>query len=255
MKRFTATEKWDDSWFRKLPLLEKCFWSFICDRCDAAGVWKVDLEAAEFFLDSKLDGKKLLVTFAGRVRDIGRGRWWITNFIQFQNGPLSEACIPHKKIIIRLREHGLYEEYLSTLQTRVVSTLKEEGGEEEEEEEAVEEERSGGAGGEPVDPANPHKLSPLGLRISGWFSRRPSTQWSDRELRELRKVEAFKTPEDDLLLLEQRYLSGAPFIRKEILTLLNNWNGEIDRCKCQSNGRPESKQIREGLEAPIFKID
>lgn len=245
MKRFTATEKWADSWFRKLSLLDKAFWSFILDHCDSAGVWKVDLEAVEFFLDSKLDEKKLLATFGGRIKDIGRGRWWVTGFIKFQYGPLSEACIPHKKIIIRLKEHALYEEYLSTLQSRVVSTQQEE-------EEEEDKERKGSAEGEPPNPENPHNLSGLGLRISGWFSRRPSTRWSDRELRELRKVEALKTPEDDLLLLENRYLSGEPYIRKEILTLLNNWNGEIDRCKAPMNGNSQKPTpVLKTFTAPI----
>lgn len=74
-------------------------------------------------------------------------------------------------------------------------------------------------------------LSPLGQRIAGWFKRRETTKWSERELKELKKVEAFSTPEDDLKLLEARYQSNAPYTRQEILTLLNNWNGEIDKSR------------------------
>lgn len=140
MKRFTDTEKWSDSWFRKLKPEHKVFWEFICDRCDNTGVWKVDLEAAEFFIGSALDTTAVLEVFKERIQDIGRGRWWIKGFIAFQCGQLSETCIPHKKIIQKLKEHGLYEEYKSTLHSRVEPTLKEE----EEEEEASKE---GGGGG------------------------------------------------------------------------------------------------------------
>ena len=49
-KRFTATEKWDDPWFRKLNLLAKAFWYYVCDKCDNAGVWKIDFEHASFYM-------------------------------------------------------------------------------------------------------------------------------------------------------------------------------------------------------------
>lgn len=107
MKRFTASEKWDDHWFRKLPPVQKCFWQFICDRCDAAGVWKVDLEALEFYIGCKLNEKELLESFEGRIRDIGRGKWWIVKFIAFQCGRLSRECKPHLPIFKLLVDHGI----------------------------------------------------------------------------------------------------------------------------------------------------
>ena len=85
-------------------------------------------------------------------------------------------------------------------------------------------------------PADVGKSFPaLGLRIGGWFKRRESTSWSDKEMRALQKVLEMKTPEEDVLMLEKRYASGDPYLRKDILTLLNNWNGEIDRAR-QSGG-------------------
>ncbi len=149
MKRFTDTDKWCDSWFRKLKPVDKCFWEFILDRCDNAGVWKVDLEAAEFFIGSKLDKERIMEVFSGRIKDIGRGRWWVPAFISFQCGELSETCIPHKKIVLKLKEHGLYDEYKTTLQPRVETTLKEE--EEEEDKEEEEEVRGECKGGAAVD--------------------------------------------------------------------------------------------------------
>lgn len=48
MKRFTEAFKWNDPWFRKLAPTQKLFWSYICDNCDNAGVWKIDFEMASF---------------------------------------------------------------------------------------------------------------------------------------------------------------------------------------------------------------
>lgn len=112
MKRFTATEKWDDSWFRKLPPEQKCFWDFICTRCDCAGVWKVDLEAAEFFIGAKLDLHTLTVAFGKRIRILSEGKWWITQFVEFQYGRLSRECKPHLPIFKALEHHGISLETL-----------------------------------------------------------------------------------------------------------------------------------------------
>lgn len=81
-------------------------------------------------------------------------------------------------------------------------------------------------------------LSPLGKRIATWFRRRETTKWDARELKALRAVEALSTPEEDIVLLERRYLANEPYLRQDILTLLNNWNGEIDRAKKVRNNFP-----------------
>jgi hypothetical protein len=75
-------------------------------------------------------------------------------------------------------------------------------------------------------------LEALKGRVGRWFSRRESTAWSEKELKALRAVLAMQTPEEDIALLEAHYTDpSSPFLRRDILTLLNNWNGEIDRAK------------------------
>lgn len=70
--------------------------------------------------------------------------------------------------------------------------------------------------------------NPEQRRINTWFSRRDSTQWSDKEIRSYAKM-PYTAPEDwDLLEL---YTTRHPYARKDILTLLNNWQGEIDRAR------------------------
>jgi len=79
----------------------------------------------------------------------------------------------------------------------------------------------------------------LRSRINKWFSRRENTEWTEKELKALKLVVNLKTPESDLQLLDARYESKNKYRRKDILTLLNNWNTEIDRCK---SGDDDSQQ-------------
>lgn len=84
----------------------------------------------------------------------------------------------------------------------------------------------------------------LAQRIGNWFKRRPTTPWSPKELKAVRTVLALKTPAEDVALLEEFYTATIPsdsdFRRHDIMTLLNNWNTEIDRArrwKSEQGGR------------------
>jgi hypothetical protein len=48
----------------------------------------------------------------------------------------------------------------------------------------------------------------------------------------LKEVFELNTPEDDIALVEARYKSKDPYLRRELMTLLNNWNGEVDKVRC-----------------------
>jgi hypothetical protein len=71
----------------------------------------------------------------------------------------------------------------------------------------------------------------LRVRIGSWFKRRPTTKWSDREIRALKAVLKLNTSAEDIDALERWYLSGDKYLRKDPITLLNNWNGEIDKAR------------------------
>jgi hypothetical protein len=83
----------------------------------------------------------------------------------------------------------------------------------------------------PQTPNGGEELVVLKDRIGSWFSRRASTIWSDKETKALKAVIALQTPPEDIDALETRYKSGNPYLRRDIITLLNNWNTEIDRAK------------------------
>jgi hypothetical protein len=109
-KRFTDCEIWGDVWYRRLPVEYKEFWRFVCEKSDAAGVWKVDTEAAAFFIGKTVDaenglrlfndGKRRLVALSGE-------RWLLTGFIEFQYGTLSSECNAHKGVFADIQRAGL----------------------------------------------------------------------------------------------------------------------------------------------------
>ena len=65
-------------------------------------------------------------------------------------------------------------------------------------------------------------------RIGGWFGRRESTKWSDKEVKALRSLGDIT---EDLDQMEALYESGSQYNRKQMQTLLNNWQGEMDRAR------------------------
>jgi hypothetical protein len=98
-----------------------------------------------------------------------------------------------------------------------------------------------------IDPA-------IKARIGGWFGRRESTKWSDKEVKALK---ALGDITEDLDQMEALYTSGETYNRKQIQTLLNNWQGEMDRAR-QHVPKTNSKPVdvggnRDANGKPIFQ--
>lgn len=98
-KRLTDCGKWDDPWFHDLPNEYKLLWIYVLDKCDHAGIWKVNKPLAEFMLRSKPSWDDFLQTCDERIVVIPGGKWFIPKFISFQYGVLSSECRPHKPVI------------------------------------------------------------------------------------------------------------------------------------------------------------
>lgn len=77
---------------------------------------------------------------------------------------------------------------------------------------------------------NPTELQ---LRLGALFKRRPTTQWSKDELKAFKSIG--RVASEDLRLLEAYYTATFPqdkdYRRRDLSTLLNNLNGEIDRAR------------------------
>lgn len=75
--------------------------------------------------------------------------------------------------------------------------------------------------------------TPEQIRLAALKHRRPTTKWSKDEIKAWRDI----TPvaEEDLLLLEKFYSASIPkasdYRRTELLTLLNHFNGEVDKAR------------------------
>lgn len=100
-KRFTATEKWIDTWFCNLKPKHKLLWIYMLDNCDISGVWEANLKLAGQHAAAKYDPDEVRQIFAGKVFNVpGReDKWFIPNFIDFQYGELKPSVNLHSKIL------------------------------------------------------------------------------------------------------------------------------------------------------------
>jgi hypothetical protein len=98
-KRFTDTDIWKDQrWFRKLAPAHKLAFFYIKDRCNHAGLWKIDcndlmedtgvvnFNLPDFLMDvnTEFDGITGERVVKDRIIQIKKSHIWITGFLQFQ---------------------------------------------------------------------------------------------------------------------------------------------------------------------------
>jgi hypothetical protein len=111
--KFTASEKWNDPWFRRLMPEEKLLFMYLCDICDCAGF--IERDDYRFAFETRIPEEKIAPILQGFMNPSGRvanifvsGRWiWLKNHIKHQkNLPLNPSINCHKGIITRLLEHG-----------------------------------------------------------------------------------------------------------------------------------------------------
>lgn len=125
-KRFTATEKWSDPWYRSLSSLHKVGWQYLCDNCDNAGVIDIDRELANFQVRDTLDWDALIEAAAERIVRLKSGKLWLSRFIKFQYGhEFPKNCDPHRAVLKLLdmyakseRVIAQYREGLPTLKDK-----------------------------------------------------------------------------------------------------------------------------------------
>jgi hypothetical protein len=108
-KRFTDTEKWKKPFIRGLQGPYKLLWLYICDDCDHAGVWQVDLEVAEIRIGEKINRIEALKSFGDKIVMFDDGnKWFIPSFIEFQYpSGLNPDNRAHSSIIHLLEKYNL----------------------------------------------------------------------------------------------------------------------------------------------------
>ena len=122
-KRLHDTEIWKKKWFRELSPSEKCFWFYLKDHCDCAGILDYDMVLAEFMIGSKLPN---IEEFSNHLHKINDDKYFLIDFVEFQYGlPLNDKSPVHKKVINILKRYKIPDTLYDTLSHRVLDTGKE----------------------------------------------------------------------------------------------------------------------------------
>lgn len=225
MKRFTETEKWRDPWFRKLPPTLKLGYLYLLDSVDNAGVWDPDYEAADFTVGTPVSWTELMDAMGPRIEVLENGKWHLTKFVDYQFGQLSEACKPHAQVLRLMSQHGIKRAPKGY--PKGIHTLKDKDKDKDKDQE--------------TDKETANDL--LQLRARAIFRRRPETPLTASEERAFAESRAAieATSEEDWQLLEAFYAApqSDTYARTSLATLLNNWNGEIDRARTWAGGKAE----------------
>lgn len=110
-KRFTDSDLFAKSWFRKLSAQEKVLWFYVTQTCTFDAFWEEDKDAIEFYCNG-YKGKipEIIIEKLG-MHKVDNEQWFLSNWIKFQYGELKHNVRPHKRIIERIIRKGLDEKF------------------------------------------------------------------------------------------------------------------------------------------------
>ncbi len=84
-----------------------------------------------------------------------------------------------------------------------------------------------------VTKTNPPAMAPEQIRLGTFHNRRSGRMFDDAELKAWKKLTPIN--EEDIKVVEKYYKAVIPIEkdirRRDLITLLNNWNGEVDRAR------------------------
>ena len=102
-------------------------------------------------------------------------------------------------------------------------------------------EEQGQGQGEEKEPKQENKTETQ-KRVGALVKRRESTKWSDKEKAALRKL---NPSEEDIAFLESQNYADHTYRRKDLMTMLNHWNGELDRMNSKQQHSTPQHQVTE----------
>jgi hypothetical protein len=110
-KRFTDTEKWKKPFIRGLQGAYKLLWLYICDDCDHAGIWQVDIDVAQIRIGEKIILDEAIKSFEDKIVIFDKGnKWFIPSFVEFQYpSGLNSENRSHNSVIILLEKYNLLD--------------------------------------------------------------------------------------------------------------------------------------------------
>lgn len=104
-KRFIDTTLGRKTWFRILSPKMKCVWRFLCDECDHAGIWEIDVDALDFYIGEKVSLDEIVLAFGSRIEHLPfENKLYLSAFVEFQYGQLNAENRVHKSVLARLNK-------------------------------------------------------------------------------------------------------------------------------------------------------
>jgi hypothetical protein len=95
-------------------------WRYLCDKCDHAGFWDLDMETLSHFVNQKVTVDDLKSNFGDRLFFVKSDKIWISGFIEFQYGCGVSDLNPNNKVHLSvmnlLKKYGVSKGYPSPLQ-------------------------------------------------------------------------------------------------------------------------------------------
>lgn len=88
-KRFTATEIWEEDWFLEMPKDYQLFWFYVKDKCDHAGIFKINIKSFNSLFGSNIESDTAFELFnkgKKRIRKVNGSSWLFEDFFTFQYG-------------------------------------------------------------------------------------------------------------------------------------------------------------------------
>lgn len=112
-KRSRDTEMWGQPWHLKLDPIQKCFWAYVLDNCDLAGVWSVDfLDLAAIMIGGTIDLDATLAALSEQIEVLSEKTIFVRGFVRFHfgSGPrksLSPKTPIHQSVWRAIKGHGI----------------------------------------------------------------------------------------------------------------------------------------------------
>jgi len=115
-KRYSDTEIWNEDWFIALSPAHMLFWKYVTDKCDHAGVFKVNTTMFKKLTGMDVDTTAFLQAVNSipktsgepRIQELKNGYWYLTGFVSFHYGlkPNINNRV-HRSVIDILLQYGI----------------------------------------------------------------------------------------------------------------------------------------------------
>jgi hypothetical protein len=115
-KRFTDTSKWAKGSFSELSSKMKLVWIYLCDNCDHAGIWDINLGLLSYQVGEKVGLGEILESFGDKIELCGPTKVFLPSFVEFQYGTLNPNNKVHLSVLSRLEKLAPCKPLASPLQ-------------------------------------------------------------------------------------------------------------------------------------------